>query len=89
MKRFWITYSVATVALLPISSLFFVGLPLGILWAIASGLSTLWLFRRRTALSQQKHLVLLALLASIIASFLTGFILLFTLCAAGAIWDNL
>ena len=58
------------------------------MWVIASGLSTLWTFRRRKALSQQKHLVLLALLASI-ASFETGFILLFLLCAVGTVLDNL
>jgi hypothetical protein len=76
MKRFWITYIVGTMALLAFCFSFLVALPLCTAMVIASGLSTLWLYRRRTTLSQSRHLVSVALMASV-ASVVTGFILIF------------
>jgi hypothetical protein len=76
MKSFWITYSIATLALLAFCYSFLGVLPLCGAVTVGAVVSTAWLFRKRTALAAQKHLVGIALLASF-ASVASGFILIF------------
>jgi hypothetical protein len=83
MKLFWITYAVGTVALLSFCFSFLEVLPLCVAMTIAAGLSTLWLARKQAALMKQKHLIPVALMASV-ASVASGFILILV---GGLIWD--
>jgi hypothetical protein len=85
MKPFWITYVVATLALLGFCYSFLVVLPLCAVVTGGVALSSLWLFFNREALARQRHLIPVALLASF-GSVASGFILIFAVGMIGEIF---
>ena len=85
MKRFWLIYAVVTVALVAFCCSFLDNLLL--CWTIIAGAagSASLLVHKRHVLMQLRYLALLALVASI-ASVALGFIVIFLIAAADAIF---
>lgn len=85
MKSFWITYVVATLALLGFCYSFLGALPLCAAVTGGAIAVSFYLFRKRSALAVQKHLIPVALLASF-GSVASGFILILAVVLLGEVF---
>jgi hypothetical protein len=82
IRSFWITYSVTTLSLLTFNCFFLIGPGLGAAVALGTLASSGWLFSRRAALTAERHLIPVALLASV-GSVASGFILILAMLLIG------
>ena len=82
MKAFWITYAIATTALLAFCYSFVGNFPLRAILTIGVAASCFYLVYKRKTLALQKHLIPLALLASV-ASVVSGFIIVLAIGLLG------
>ena len=84
MRLFWITYMIATLGLLAFCYSFLGVLPLCVAVTAGAGVGAVWLIWKREALRRQRHMIFIAVLASVSGVGL-GFIVIFILSLAGSI----
>jgi hypothetical protein len=85
MKAFWLTYALATIALVAYCCSFLVHPFLCAIVITGAAASSSFLVYKRRRLMQQRYLVPVALVASV-ASVAVGFIVMFLIGAAGEIF---